>query len=660
MGRGELLRYVQSPDVTVAAQRLADGEIVASGSADHQEESASRITSRRRRRLAGAGVFVLAGLLPATIASARPPIDDGGGGGIGGGLGGGLGGVIVGVDCLGESTGSLSVSPQEIVLGETATLHWSVDPLPGCAARTQSISGGIGAVSSGGSLVVQPVGPISSWTLQGRDGSASRDLAQASLAVHLPQSNGRPDVTISSDDQVGIFLQAIAEPGAIIRIDNDVALDLSYMENLHLAAGVTIVGARSPSEPGAKLYTTTFPRRLFIINQADNVSISGIRLQGGEMGTADEDAEISNGISVSSSVNVTILNNEISGWRGAAIEVRDPLGKINLANYDAVRVQENYIHHNQQYGEEGYGVATYDSAYALIEKNLFDYNRHAIASAGVAGTGYYAHSNLVLQNGGMNNGTWNINTHMLDVHGTEDCWGFGKYCGPAGEKFDIRHNTILYDGGTAIKVRGEPSIGAFVDKNVFTHSQVWGGYLDDAALVQTTGHNLYATNNQFGRQFVNMIGTSPCDFNADGTLDRFVATGQTWWFWSDASGAGRYTFLNTSTKSLSQLTLSDVNGDGACDVTDDDGVVYLSGSTAIPLPPSPLPVVPDVRGDTVFAATSALTAQGFTKGPVTYVDDPTCNDIGRVTSQTPPAGTHAEAGTAVQLSVGQQPPHPCL
>jgi len=169
---------------------------------------------------------------------------------------------------------------------------------------------------------------------------------------------------------------------------------------------------------------------------------------------------------------------------------------------------------HQHYHEEGYGVATYDSAYVLIERNLFDYNRHAIASSGDAGTGYYAHSNLVL---------WN--------------------------------------GGTAIKVRGEPSIGAFVDNNVFKHPQQWGGYLDDAALVQTTGHK-------------------------DGTLDTFVATDQTWWYWywSEASGGGRYTYPNTSTKGLPQLTVGDLNGDGVCDVKDDGGVVYLGGSIPVPTP----------------------------------------------------------------------------
>ena len=338
--------------------------------------------------------------------------------------------------------------------------------------------------------------------------------------------------------------------------------------------------------------------------------------------------------------------------------MRDPRGRINLSNYNAVWVHDNFIHHNQHYGELGYGVSVHESAYALIEKNVFDYNRHAIASQGTPGNGYYAHRNLVLSHGGMNNGTLNLNTHMIDVHGTESCWGAGFYCGKAGEKFDIRDNTILYDAGTAIKVRGEPSIDATVDGNVFAHPDEWGGYVDDAALVQNDpGHNLYATNNRFGAKFNDMLALSRCDFNGDGAPDIFVATGATWWYYGE--GIGRWVYLNTSTKRVADLTLGDVNGDGACDVTDNNGLVYLGGVTAQPAPTS-LPVVPDVRGDTVTGASSTLAAAGFTKGTVSYVVDNTCNNIGRVTSQIPGAGTHAAAGTLVNLSIGNRPSTPCF
>jgi len=69
--------------------------------------------------------------------------------------------------------------------------------------------------------------------------------------------------------------------------------------------------------------------------------------------------------------------------------------------------------------------------------------------------------------------------------------------------------------------------------------------------------------------------------------------------------------------------------------------------------------VPDVRGDTVAAARSVLTASGFRVGTVSSFVDRTCNNIGTVGRQVPGAGTSAIPGTAVNLSVGRRPPTPC-
>ena len=49
---------------------------------------------------------------------------------------------------------------------------------------------------------------------------------------------------------------------------------------------------------------------------------------------------------------------------------------------------------------DGYGVSVTHGAYALIERNVFDYNRHAIIGGGETGTGYLAYRNLVLEHGG--------------------------------------------------------------------------------------------------------------------------------------------------------------------------------------------------------------------------------------------------------------------
>src|SRR5581483_8007938 len=87
---------------------------------------------------------------------------------------------------------------------------------------------------------------------------------------------------------------------------------------------------------------------------------------------------------------------------------------------------DNYIHHNQHpastnciselFGDNhaaGYGVETADGAYVTIERNVFDFNRHAIAGDGKTGTGYLAFDNLILQHGGV---------HVRCVQNAGDVW----------------------------------------------------------------------------------------------------------------------------------------------------------------------------------------------------------------------------------------------
>ena len=478
------------------------------------------------------------------------------------------------VQCRLQSTGSISVSSPSVIWGDTIVVSWTVNPSSYCSSgagplievyadgrRQFSGWGHNGAYQ--GTISLTPA-QTTSAALALSSGGESRVLASAPVTVNpympAPLPSGQTTVTIVANDVVArrLFVRAVQTPNATVHIAGDVDLDLSGLEYLPIFPGVQILGTRSSANPGPRLYTTTFPPILFSIGNhfegtaerrpSDNVRISGIRLEGAETGIADGDTAGSIGIAVVSSINVEIDHNEISRWRGAGVEVRDPPpmpglpGRIGRANATAVRVHDNYIHHNLHYGSEGYGVAVYESAYALIERNVFDYNRHAIAAEGSSGTGYLAYRNLVLQGGGLNSGfPFYMNTHQFDVHGTEDCWGFELYCGQAGEYFDMRYNTILYTAGTAIKVRGTPTDGADVAHNVFAHSQEWGGYLDDAALVQIDGNNLRAVDNRFGLD--TLIERQGCaDFDGDGISDDFMATGVTWWYASSALG-GQWVYL---------------------------------------------------------------------------------------------------------------------
>jgi PASTA domain len=69
-------------------------------------------------------------------------------------------------------------------------------------------------------------------------------------------------------------------------------------------------------------------------------------------------------------------------------------------------------------------------------------------------------------------------------------------------------------------------------------------------------------------------------------------------------------------------------------------------------------LVPDVRNDRLPEAGQVLAAASLTVGQVTNVLDPTCNNIGTVLRQNPDPGTPVQAGSAVSLSIGQQPPPP--
>jgi hypothetical protein len=257
--------------------------------------------------------------------------------------------------------------------------------------------------------------------------------------------------------------------------------------------------------------------------------------------------------------------------------VLDDDNTINIRfNAMTVRIHDNFIHHNQHQLKHGYGVSVGNGAHALIEKNVFDWNRHAIAGDGSDRSGYLAYRNLVLENGGLTFwalGTW-THTHMFDMHGQEDCYG-DRNCGVAGEYMDIRYNTFLYKGYESFKLRGTPSIRADVAHNVFAISPLWTSFnpLAIGALGQTES-GLVAWANQVDVDESGNHGY--CDFDADGVMDTFFATGATWWYSSGGTAIWRY--LNTSTRRLSQLTLGDFDADGRCDVRAPGGMISSGGT----------------------------------------------------------------------------------
>ncbi|WP_435279824.1 FG-GAP repeat domain-containing protein [Streptomyces sp. 1222.5] len=408
--------------------------------------------------------------------------------------------------------------------------------------------------------------------------------------------------SITGDDQVAKFVEAVGTPNATVKISASVNLNLSGMQFIRIAPGVSVIGERKPSFPyGPRLFTTATPPRLFEIGDpfgnkpSDHVTISGIRLDGG-LGTRQAESEEpdTDAIDIYSSQSVTIENSEIYGWRGAGISIHDDLQRLDADHPGQLpHIVGNYIHHNQHQTADvfggghggGYGVTVGEGSQALVEKNTFNYNRHSIEGDGSPGTGYLFRSNLVLTGGGWN--TDILHTHQIDMHGSRKDCGFGQpqwYCGPAGDYMDVSDNAIFYNAGTAVNLRGTPARSMDVHHNVFAHSNKWTDlWAFDGAFTQsekgltewdnTFGTGLKVTAGKTVADNPEVIRKSACDFNGDGTKDNFIATGVNWWYSPDGNG---YKYLRAIAKKITSSTsFGDRNGDGRCDVTT-GGAIYTT------------------------------------------------------------------------------------
>jgi hypothetical protein len=271
---------------------------------------------------------------------------------------------------------------------------------------------------------------------------------------------------------------------------------------------------RSPRRRGPRIFVTDArgSEPLFLIT-GDHVVFSGFQLEGPTNGIGKGDRK-ETGISIAPATSdqpvqsIEISNMEIFHWSGAGVGVGDnqendkQLGRLVKENPGAVSIRGNFIHHNQHGAGFGYGVNVGAGAYALIEQNVFDWNRHAICGGSRQGddfSGYTVRDNLILEGGGIHAvdnagtggliggilggiiggiiggifggppgaalgaaagamiggvigsflGSMRFQTHQIDMHGDGNRW-YGSHnwqCGTAGETMIIERNTILYTGG---------------------------------------------------------------------------------------------------------------------------------------------------------------------------------------------------------------------
>ena len=304
-----------------------------------------------------------------------------------------------------------------------------------------------------------------------------------------------------------------------------------------------------------------------------------------------------------------IIDNEFSEWTGAGVDVSSPHDVRTVAEYKSdwprpteadgakLRIERNYFHHNAREGT-GYGVGVSGGTHVWILGNLFNFNRHAVASSGYAYAGYTAKFNYLME-GGYRDGVGVIdpgfyNQHF-DVHGTS--LSDPGYGGSAGDIFSIANNTVrgaqtYYATKTrpAFLLRGQVNtLARFVDNVLVHNSESDAIRLKGLSISSSTSPSVQATaaayklllaGNKYGVDNAKRIAIG--DFDGDGQSDFLLTNGTAWWISRNTERP--WEFLHASSKLSSNLLIADVDGDGIDDILFKEGptIAYLPKGSGSP------------------------------------------------------------------------------
>ncbi|MFW6158550.1 MAG: right-handed parallel beta-helix repeat-containing protein [Planctomycetota bacterium] len=272
------------------------------------------------------------------------------------------------------------------------------------------------------------------------------------------------DYTVEDLDGLLAALEK-AKAGQVVFIPGERTIDLTariYIEELvlEIPEGVTLAGNRGhKGSKGAQLTSDALKTPVMIRPTGPDVRVTGLRLRGpnpkryiehhrrsfgrgGKGRTYYYKLPTSNGIRTDHS-RLEVDNCEISGWSHAGVDLRKG---------DGHKVHHCYIHHCQYQGL-GYGVC-HNVASSVIERNLFDRNRHSIAGTGRPGCGYVARHNVEL---GVSL------SHCFDMHGGRDRKDGTNI---AGTSIEVHNNTFRAPQ-TPVVIRGVPQETCLVHHNWF-------------------------------------------------------------------------------------------------------------------------------------------------------------------------------------------------
>lgn len=455
-------------------------------------------------------------------------------------------------------------------------------------------------------------------------------LAASALGVTLAGAGSPPPGTpvhwVTSAEDLNTVLWSGFQ--GMVVIPAGASLDMTGYTELPIGSNVTLIGEPGPLGRRPLVFTQSQQEVPYFMVWGSDVRIEGIHFRGSAGGSRDEELPNLYAIRVmqdprtEGGARVVIADNEFDEWTGSGVRVEntlayelgwDPERANGFQEYFddglrpvpqwphirpddwLVRVERNYFHHNARL-DAGYGVNVAAGAYATIEGNVFDFNRHAVSANGYS-VGYAARYNYALQ-GGFTYGDNGYYGQHFDVHGTDS----GDYNGGwAGQHVAVEANTIRGEqnyGGfagfarktrAAFELRGRTANGAHFQNNVVVHD-------DSAEAIRLKGHgpwpilyNLEISGNQYDTDPSMELATG--DFDGDRVTDVFVATGTAWFF--SRRGLRPWEYLQWSSFRTGELGFADIDNDGRTDVLwrlSDGSIEYSTSGTGYPAPLTSAPV----------------------------------------------------------------------
>jgi hypothetical protein len=323
--------------------------------------------------------------------------------------------------------------------------------------------------------------------------SETDTILKTILSLILPNAEGDVTYTVSTKAELLDALKN-AKAGEIVFIQGSSAIDLTGTASVTIPAGVTLASDRGlDGSSGAVIKRTKnlnggWEEPMFIAG-GDNVRVTGLQIEG-EMKPQDDSSVTERyylvGLFANGVDNFLVDNCELRGWSWAAVSLRESTNS---------HIHHNYIHSNQAKGE-GYGTCLYGGD-AIVEANLYNYNRHDITGAGWTGEKYTFRYNVNLGYGTAGGGS------RIDVHSDENGGHF------AGDNYSIHHNTFRDNGAGVlrmlpIEISEKPDTGAYIYYNNFEGGTIAGGYYTVPIRQRafSTFGRMFVTNNLWGNHVV--------------------------------------------------------------------------------------------------------------------------------------------------------------